>query len=241
MSRRIRGAPPLIVALIRKDPVFSTYIEQLLAKVESGNYTGINAGNFNRRAAAASATVGKAINTATLENEARIRAADAARLQRTRNAAAAAARNLSAARNATTAAGANRAANRAARNAEAANRAASETTGRAAASRAAANAARRANSNARAAARLAETRDRQEAASRNLAAFNTEKARWEANFAHRRAQGRSVREVIRNMAHQHLHVNIPVNGNITRVHRARIHPDRGTNKALRTVLTSRLP
>lgn len=110
--------------------------------------------------------------------------------------------------------------------------------------RAAANAARKANAkNARAAARLAESRAASEAAQRNRAAFNAEKDRWEANFAHRRAQGRSVREVIHNMAHRHLHVNIPVNGNITRIHRARIHPDRGTthsNKALRTVLISHL-
>jgi hypothetical protein len=238
ISRRVRGAPSGVVELICRDPAFAAYIEELLHKVERGNYAGINSGNFSRRADVASAAVAKALNNAARENNARVKAANVARLQRTRNAAEAAARNLAAARNASSAAGANRAARNAARNAAAANRAANQTTGRATAAR---QAARQANMNARAAARLAETRARREAADSNQAAFNTAKARWEANFNHRRAQGRSVREVIHNMAHQHLHVNIPVNGNITRVHRVRIHPDRGNNKALRTVLTTRLP
>ena len=234
---RVRGVSPQVVALIRKDPEFAAYMDQLLSKVERGNYAGINAGNFNRRATAASATVARFF----ANENARVAAADAARLKRTRNAANAAAKAVRAARNAVTAAGANRAAKRAANNAAAAARAASETTGGAAAAREAANAARKAAMNARAAERLAEARAAREARERTQSNFNANKARWEANFTQRLAGGRTVRQVIHNMAHQHLGVNIPVNGNITKVHRARIHPNKGRNKALRTVLYGHLP
>jgi len=238
---RMESVPPSVFALISKDPVFFAHLVDMLKKLKNKNYSGINQLNFDRRATAASKVVGRALANAARENNARVQAANAARLQRTRNAAAAAARNVAAARNASTAAGANRAAKRAAQHAATASREANQTTGSAAEARAAAKAVRKANVNARAAARVAATRAALEEEQRKQAVFDAETDRWKENFARRRAQGRSVREVIRNMAKEHLNVAIPANGNIRREHLARIHPDSSTkHKALRTVLTAYL-
>ena len=268
LIRRMRAITPQVLALISKDPEFAAYLGNMLQRIERGNYSGISKNNFQRRAIAANVAVTKARTNAARENTERIQAANAERLKRTRNAAAAAARNAeeariqaanaerlkrtrnkaataqrnAAARNASAAAKANRAANRAEDNAETAKRAAAAAAAAVAAARAAA---KKADTNARMAAAVAASRAKAQANAQEKATFDSHAENWERIYANRIASGRTKRQVIHNMAHQHLSVEIPTTGNITRQHKRNLSPNKGNlkdirKKALRNVLFKKL-
>lgn len=211
----MHSVPSDIAEFISLEPAFYSYLTNLVYKIQSGNYRNITAINFKRRFNSARPVYNRITNL-SIAFQAQINAAAA----RNRNAAAE-------------------------RAVEAEIRLRKANAARMARSRQpvnTANAARQAARNARVAEGLAARRAVSNAAARELANFNTARQRWQNNFSQRLAGGRTPRQVITNLARNHLGVTVPMNGPISTRIRALIHPDRARNtntRALRTVLSVR--